>query len=203
MKNFPSDDKFKFAGILQNPYISKLHRHLLDGFKVRQLSRRINPLGAASLLDVCCGLGEYATLGIAPYTGVDNSQESLDFASRKYKGCRFIQTDATALPFVAQTFDAVLFAGSGHHFSDQDFVKVVQECGRVAKRFIIVADIVITPDQGRISRFLYGIDRGRYMRTADEINRILSLALNKVVSGPLFHKTFPGFYTHAVFIVRI
>jgi ubiquinone/menaquinone biosynthesis C-methylase UbiE len=194
------DEKLRFAGILQNPYVSKIQRSLLDGFRVRQLSRQIQGLGAASLLDVCCGLGEYAALGLPQYTGIDNSFESVAFASRKYKGCRFLQADATSLPFVDQAFDAVLFIGASHHFSDKAFVQAVCECDRVAKRFVIIADIVKTPEQGRISRFLYSIDRGRHMRTTGEIQQILDEVLDKGVSRPFFHKTFPGFYKYAVFV---
>jgi len=151
-------------------------------------------------LDVCCGLGEYAALGLAQYTGIDNSFESVVFASRKYKRYSFIQADATSLPFVDQAFDAVLFAGSIHHLSDGAFAKAVQECDRVAKRFVIVADIVKTPDQGRLSRYLYSIDRGRHMRTTDEVQRVLDTVFHKGVTSPVFHKTFPGFYTYAVFV---
>ena len=167
----------KFAGILQNPYVSKLHRHLLDGFKVRGLSQQIVDLKGLSLLDVCCGLGEYSTLSPAQYTGVDNSLESVSFASRKYKKCRFLQADAASIPFVDKSFDAVLLACCSHHFSDQDFALVLRECDRVAKRFVIVADIVKHLKQGRISRFLYSIDRGSHIRTTEEFHRNSQLGI--------------------------
>ena len=110
--------------------------------------------------------------------------------------------DATSVPFADKAFDAVMFIDSGHHFTQEEFAKVVKESYRVAKHFVIISDIVKTPDQGRISRFLYKIDRGSYIRSADEIHRILKEILKDSMTGPLLHKTFPGFYTHAVFICR-
>jgi SAM-dependent methyltransferase len=79
-----ADQKSKFGNILEIPYLSKFHRHLLDGFKVHKLSQKIKGLQMKSILDVCCGLGEYSTLGIAQYIGVDNSPNSIDFAQKKY-----------------------------------------------------------------------------------------------------------------------
>jgi ubiquinone/menaquinone biosynthesis C-methylase UbiE len=113
-----------------------------------------------------------------------------------------VRADATAMPFQDKSFDAVLFAGSSHHFSDELLKKVLKECDRLSRRIIIIADIVKTKDQGRISRFLYSIDRGKHIRNAEALRGIIQTVLKYPNYHQSTHRTFPGFYTHAVFVFR-
>jgi ubiquinone/menaquinone biosynthesis C-methylase UbiE len=198
----PFDQKLKFGGILKNPYISKLHRHLLDGFKVRRLGKHVRRLSIGSLLDICCGLGEYSTLGIAGYVGLDNDHASIAFARKAYKSYKFVHADAQCLPFGNEAFDGVLFAGSAHHFSDMEFEIVIKEIERVARKFIIIADIIRTSQQGRLSNLLYNLDRGRNIRTKEQMQKILCAAISRPIDYQATYKTFPGFYTHALFIYQ-
>jgi ubiquinone/menaquinone biosynthesis C-methylase UbiE len=194
------DEKWKFGGILKNPYISKLHRHALDGFKVRQLAKHVKGLCISGILDVCCGLGEYSTLGIPGYVGLDNDETSIAFARRAYKSCGFVHADAQELPFADSSFDAVLFAGSAHHFSDTELAAVMRESDRVSRKFIIIADIISTPGQGMLSRFLYSQDRGRNIRTPAQMEEMLRSTISRPIDHQAVYKTFPGFYTHILFI---
>ncbi len=202
MKNTQTDQKWRWGGILELPYISKLQRHTLDGFKVRNLSRILKPFQFKTMLDVCCGLGEYSTLNKGKYTGLDNSESYMTFAEKRYKHCQFIRGNAMQMPFKNASFEAVLQAGSSHHFSDKEFLKIFQEMKRVSQRYIIIADIIRTPKQSMLSRYLYDMDRGKNIRTEQMFDAFFKQENNYQIILKARHTTFPGLYSHIVFVLE-
>ena len=200
--NTQTDQKSRWGGILEQPYISKLQRHTLDGFKVRNLSRILKPFQFKTMLDVCCGLGEYSTLNKGKYTGLDNSESYIAFAEKRYKHCQFIRGNAMQMPFKNASFEAVLQAGSSHHFSDEEFLKMFQEMKRVSKRYIIISDIIRTSKQSTLSRYLYDMDRGNNIRTEKMFDTFFKQEKDYQITLKAHHKTFPGFYFHVVFVLE-
>ena len=198
-----TDLKLRFAGILENPYVSKVHRHCLDGFKVKGLANILKPIHFENLLDVGCGLGEYACLKKGRYVGLDNSFVRVSFAKQQYRNCHFVQGDAVRLPFLNKTFEAVLLANTAHHLSDKLFEEVLGEMKRVSSKYIIIDDCVRTPDQGRVSRYFYSLDRGTQFRMVEGFKNILSGATDLNLVKEDTHRTFPGLYLHAVFVLEL
>ena len=197
------DLKERYGGILESPYISKAHRHLLDGFKVTGLRNILKDFHFKNILDVGCGFGEYTTLDKGKFTGVDNSFPRVKFARRRYQDARFIQADATRLPFKDKSFDAVLLANTIHHLNDEAVKIGLEEMKRVSRQYLIIDDCVKWTDQTRVSQFFYSLDRGTMFRTPDEIENIF-----KEISGLKLilknnHRTFPGLYVHAVFVLQV
>ena len=56
-----------------------------------------------------------------------------------------IQGDAQAVPFRAGAFDFVLASQMLHHFSDDQIVQLLRAWARLARRAIIIADLVRHP----------------------------------------------------------
>ncbi len=94
----------------------------LDRLWWRRAARSLRPLLAnpqARILDLCCGTGDltmallrHRPAGAVPLTGGDFSPEMLARARRKYPhpSTRFLEMDAMALPFPANSLDLVTFA---------------------------------------------------------------------------------------------
>lgn len=197
------DLKDRYGGILENPYISKAHRHLFDGFKVTRLREVLQKLDIKSILDVGSGWGEYYNLDKGRFTGVDNSFPRVKFAQKRYPDAFFIQADATKLPFKNKTFDAVLLANTTHHLDDQAVLTGIKEMKRISRRYIIVDDSIRSADQSSLSKFFYSLDRGTMFRTEKSLEKILLSAgdLKLVLKENFF--TFPKLYYHAVFVLEI
>lgn len=198
-----SDQKMRWGGFLEKPFISKTQRLFLDGGKVRSLGRVLKRLPFETILEVGCGLGENSQInkGVR-YTGLDNSLARIQHAAKKYPARRFIAGDAFHLSFDDKSFDASLLANTSHHLSDEEFRKTLLEMMRVTRRYVIIDDAVRTKTQNRLSTFFYSLDRGRYFRYPEAMRNILcSVQGLKLLTVDSF-RTFPGIYTHSVFVLE-
>ena len=197
-----TDRKLRWGGILENPLVSAIQRNCLDYGRVSGLEKALKACEYKSVLDVGCGLGECSMLSKGFYCGLDNSLRRVDFAVRKYKQSHFFVADALRLPVEESSFDLVMLIDTSHHLSDQGFYQVLLELKRVSKKYIVVSDPVVTPDQSRLSAFFYRLDRGACFREPEEMKknfaRVQGLRLKEAVS----FKTFPGLYVHAAFILE-
>jgi SAM-dependent methyltransferase len=193
----------RFGGLLENPYFSMVLRDLLDYGRWQGLSKTVAPLDAHSVLDIGCGLGENSRAYPSGYVGIDNSPPRIRFASRRYPASRFILADALRLPFEERSFDLVMLIDTSHHLTDDQFLEILGQMGRVSRRWVLVSDPVLFEGQSVVSRFFYGLDRGAMFRKPDHMKRLLAqqprLALEKV---DMFD-TRPGFYRHGVFLLKI
>ncbi len=198
-----TDLKSKWGGILEWPLLSKIHRNSLDGFKASNLIRILEPFSYQKMLEVGCGLADYRVVKRGEYTGLDNSFHYIRFASRKYKDCNFVYGDATRLPFRDKAYDAVLFACTAHHFSDDSFIQALQEMQRVSSKYIIIDDQVEWTKQHRVSKILYDLDRGTNNRTMEELERIIVTLEGVKVAARDSYKSFPGLYLHGVFVLEV
>ena len=205
MNNYSTDTdlKARYGGILESPYVSKIHRHCLDGFKVKGLREILKPFTFKNILDVGCGLGEYSWIKKGRYFGLDNSFPRVLFAQRQYRDCHFVCGDAQKLPFREKSFEAVLLANTAHHLSDRELIQTLNQMKRIAQKYIILDDCVRFVGQNGLSRFFYRLDRGtKFRRIDDFISLFKQLNDSKLVLKNT-HRTFPGLYLHVVFILEL
>jgi len=98
--------------------------------EIRQTLQSIaNPDGR--LLDVGCGTGNILRWGSQFFrrvSGTDISENMLELARREVPGADYYLSDASQLPFGNNTFDAVTFYATLHHFPSP--VKFLEEALR-------------------------------------------------------------------------
>ncbi|MCA9401346.1 MAG: class I SAM-dependent methyltransferase [Candidatus Omnitrophica bacterium] len=199
-----ADQKMRWGGLLEHPYISKVQRNCLDGFKVTGLKRIIGNLDYHSILDVGCGLGEYSRVAKQSnlYVGLDNSLPRVAFANQKYR-FPFLQADANVLPFKDNAFDAMLFANIAHHLTDEELTRALTEMIRVSNKYIIIDDCVSSHNQFFLSKFFYSLDRGTRFRSIEQFEELFAAIPNIHLILKDTHRTFPGLYLHAVFVLEV
>ena len=113
-----------------------------------------SPLDTLSLLDVGTGSADIpgAVAGWCRARGVNPLIVALDLSERNLRVSRtrlgiseqveLIQADSLKLPFVARSFDFVTASLFLHHFEDEDVVRLLADFARVARRAVIVNDLV-------------------------------------------------------------
>jgi SAM-dependent methyltransferase len=102
------------------------------------LDRLLEPASGESAVDVGCGAAGLATLDTPlAVTGVDRA------APADYPGARFIQADATQLPFADGEFDIAYSNSVVEHLPPADRARFAAELRRVGKRWFIQ-----TPNRG-------------------------------------------------------
>lgn len=137
--------------------LRRVNRYLGGG---RAVARALSPLiedrsaHHRSLLDVGTGSADIP-LGIAQELksrGVELSLTGLDLSDRILRLLRsrlkingqisLVRGDALMLPFADSSFDFVTASLFLHHFREDDVVRLLREFGRVARRAVIVNDLV-------------------------------------------------------------
>ena len=104
--------------------------------------------GSLTLLDVGTGLGDLPRMAVAwaarrgitlRAVGLERHGVAARLAGRQ--GVAAVIGDGGALPFATGSFDLVLLSQVVHHFAAEAIVRLLRECGRVAGRAVIVADL--------------------------------------------------------------
>lgn len=128
-----------------------------------------------SVLDVCCGTGDFVQRNHINYVGIDINPHFISFAQKKYGNnkIRFIEGNALSLPFAQRQFDASLLISTLHHFPNLEARKLLLEVKRVTKKIVIIVDL--TPDPSNyLKRFLVILDQGNFVRPVKEKEKIVS-----------------------------
>jgi ubiquinone/menaquinone biosynthesis C-methylase UbiE len=107
-----------------------------------------------SLLDVGTGSADMpmAVLELCKLRGVHAFIAAADLSERNLRIARarlgvspeihFVRADTLKLPFPARSFDFVTASLFLHHFRDDDVVRILADFGRIARRAVIVNDLI-------------------------------------------------------------
>ena len=189
------------GSLLDNPTLFCSGRFLLVGrqrLTKRLLQEHLKTGPDETVLDVCCGIGEFSEGIEAAYVGVDLNPKFIDYARRKYRHVRtktFEVGNATSLRFAEKYFDKAIVINALHHFSDDEATRLLSEIRRVTRRLVIIVDADGAP-KGLLRRMLVAIDRGKFMRNLEGLSLVISnvFKIEKIVRFDV------GFYTE--FLVR-
>ncbi len=111
-------------------------------------------LRQVSLLDVGTGSADMpmAVARNCRLRGVDTFIAAVDLSERHLRVARaqlgvssevhLVRADSLQLPFPARSFDFVTASLFLHHFRDEDVVRLLADFGRIARRAVIVNDLV-------------------------------------------------------------
>lgn len=140
--------------------LSDLRRinRFLGGRKVvlHAISRCLNGVSGqeVTLLDVGTGSADIpiAVAERCRLQGVKTFVAAVDISERNLRLSKerlgvgaeihFVQADSLKLPFAARSFDFVIASLFLHHFRDEDVVTLLSDFGRIARRAVIVNDLV-------------------------------------------------------------
>jgi SAM-dependent methyltransferase len=131
------------------------------------------------VLEIGCGHGkniEYLPASIA-YTGCDYNPRYIEHARQTY-GTRGRFLCLSAEDLVQQSlgeFDVALVVSVLHHLNDEQ-VRALAAGALASLRpggVLLVWEPCWTPSQGRLDRLMLSLDRGRFVRTADEYSTLL------------------------------
>lgn len=115
---------------------------------VAALQRDVASLAPARTLDVACGTGFLTQHLTGEITGLDQSERMLAIARDRMPTARFVQGDATHLPFEDGSFDRVFTAHFYGHLETGAREAFLAEAGRVAPELVVV-DSAVRPDHER------------------------------------------------------
>ena len=134
--------EFELAGWEDSGVVAKYHKHLSDltNQSIDALLEAAGIRAGSRVLDVATGAGYVAGSAAqrgAEATGIDFSASQVRMARERYPTVRFEQTDAEALPFDSDSFDAVVSAFGMCHFPHpenalKEAFRVLKPGGRVA-----------------------------------------------------------------------
>ncbi|MEK6676718.1 MAG: methyltransferase domain-containing protein [Planctomycetota bacterium] len=177
----------------------------------RCLKRTLTRFGdeGLSILDLGCGGGGFlANLRRGhenhwrnTLVGLDRSEQALKSARDWHSGTiHWVSGDACRIPLANESVDVVTCSLFLHHFDEADGTRILQEAARIAKRGIVIGDLlrsrlawVVTWLMTRVlsrSR-IFHVDGPRSVRAAFRKDELANLARDAGLNGATVKKSFP------------
>jgi SAM-dependent methyltransferase len=168
---------------LDNPVVWRTSRWLLNltfGLyrkRFHQLRRWGVLEGDPSVLDIGCGIGQYARITRGPYLGVDLHERYVRCATRIYRGTdrQFRCADVTHLWRENKSYNLVLMVDFLHHLSDEAARTILSEAWRLSNRQVISFEPV-KQQTNWVGQWIIDHDRGEFMRPLDEVHGLFERA---------------------------
>ncbi|HEY5912943.1 MAG TPA: methyltransferase domain-containing protein [Verrucomicrobiae bacterium] len=199
----------QFSRLLALPWAYRAFRRIIGTERSWRvyLQEYVMPAAGEKVLDLGCGPADVLRyLPDVAYTGIDISQEYVESARRRFGGARrFLCEDVSTFSFLAEqgSFDLALATGVVHHLTDKEAGRLF-EFARLALRpggRLVTFDGCYIPDQSKMAGWVLGKDRGKFVRTRDEYERLAATAFSHV-QGHLRHDLLRIPYTHLIMCCR-
>ena len=165
--------------VLDNPFVWELSRVFFDivcGFSRKRIDvmkrwglLKDNP----SVIDIGCGIGQYASITDGAYCGIDMNERYIRHAGRKHKRTNreFRCQDVTTLLEEDAQFDLVLMVDFLHHIPDGPSVNLLNTAARLARGYVVSFE-PITEQRNRMGAWLVENDRGNFVRPLEGLHRL-------------------------------
>lgn len=163
----------------------------------KELKNAIAITTGETILDVGSGPGELSQLFSEEYTGVDYSQNYVQYAQKKYPNKKFFQGNVLDLNIPEKSYDIVLLASFIHHFSDEEVRNILNNLRKVTRKRIILLEPCPWKENPLAAVFLK-LDRGAHIRSLKEQKKILEEYF-LIKNVHTFHS---GFYKLSILIAQ-
>jgi len=126
-----------------------------------------------SILDLGCGIGQYASVTEGAYLGIDLNERYIKYACRRHRRPNqvFRCTDITSLNEEKRTFDLVLMVDFLHHIPNEQCLCILTAASRLAERNILSFEPV-TYQPHSLGRWIVENDRGNYVRPLEKLHAL-------------------------------
>lgn len=190
--------------ILSLPSAYRLFTRLVtrNGWRI-YVDEHVKPVAGEKVLDIGCGPADILNyLPSVNYTGVDISPEYIDAATKRFgERGRFLCGDVGEVTIEKEkgTFTLVLATGVVHHLDDERAGKLFQlaKLALGSSGRLVTYDGCFIDEQSPIARWLLRSDRGKFVRTRAEYERLASGSF-KVVQPSLRQDLLRIPYTHLI-----
>lgn len=164
----------------------------------------VHPFSGMRVLDIGCGPAEILqVLNDCNYLGIDPNERYIARARESFgERGQFMVASATFIEQLEMQFDRILLLGVLHHLEDEEARTVAQSTARLLSpggRLVAGFDPVFHKRQHPVARLLASLDRGRFVRTSDEYQNLLSDYV-QVLRADVRHDLMKVPYSHS-FIV--
>jgi SAM-dependent methyltransferase len=156
------------------------------------------------ILDIGCGTAESRNfLPDVEYHGIDPNPRYIKAAQDRFchiQGCTFSRTTVEEAKLDAlPKFDIVLAIAVLHHLDDRSALQLAKFAKLALKKKgrLIVVDTCFVAGQPPVARFLASMDRGKYVRNADDYLNILHAVFDNV-NSEIRHDLMRFSYTHLI-----
>ena len=175
--------------ILRIPFIYTTYQKLVGGYRARKLfvENMVKVVPNQKILDIGCGPGDILDfLPTVNYLGIDLDSNYIEKAKKKYENRgKFICTTITDFTISEPgSFDIVIASGVLHHLNDTESIKLF-EVAYNALKFngrLITYDGCYIKHQNLISKLFLKLDRGKFVRTKNEYEKLASHHFSNVKS---------------------
>lgn len=168
------------SAILDSPAIWTLSQKILGCDTQKNILYRSVFAGPCTILDFGCANGNTCNaFRDFDYYGIDTNDRLIRNAQKKFAAHRnvhFICADVLERPFPDNFFDAVLFAGTGHHLDSDAFLKIMMALGNMVRLggSVHFFDTIRTlGEDSLLLRLLLHMDQGKFHRTEDMYRAML------------------------------
>jgi len=168
--------------LLDNPMIWEGSRRAIDlAFGLYRRRMRVLQAwgvleGGPSVLDIGCGIGQYAEITTGDYLGVDLMPKYIDYATRRARGATnrsFRCADVGTLVDEHREFDIVLMVDFLHHIDDESCAGLLETALRLSRRYLISFE-PIDFQPNRVGQWIVEHDRGDHMRSLESYEALLT-----------------------------
>jgi len=167
--------------VLKHQSIYRIFRKLTGSSRVNRefIQKYVRPQHGETILDLGCGPGDVCVLlPEVNYIGIDYSKSYIDAARKRFGDrARFICGDVSALESEQLgRIDAVIGMGVIHHLPDGGVISTLRKIRCLLSpggRFVSY-DPCFTNPQHPVARWIHRHDRGRFVRSDYEYERIVS-----------------------------
>jgi SAM-dependent methyltransferase len=173
---------------------------ILDTGKERQIRRFLDGVPYESVLDIGCGTGTWSRFARGRYLGIDASPVAVARAEYRHGEDplkQFVQADAAEFHLPVR-YDLTLMISVLHCLSDEAVESILEWVARTSS-YVFILDLYPI-HWNPVSRWLYTLDGGSYIRTPQEQEQLLSSHPGlKLIKKDSYYCP-NGLYRHTLFL---
>ncbi len=174
--------------IFDQPFFYGARGIFLGGWPFVQTLGLIDSNESDMVLDVGCGPGHFANrIKFKQYLGFDNDPRCIQTAlKRNVPNAAFTLGDIQSYDFQNIRPTKAILSGVLHHLSDSEAICLLNKLAHTVSQWIVSEDPVYSKHHP-LNNFLCRLDRGQFVRTEDEILRLIAQTNLRIEKKVLFY----------------